>query len=132
MDVDISGDYDFESGLGKVLSGLTGTGYRRFFLEKDYGKSINIIAVGLVCQDPRLNLKSKIRMSKKDKALYVDIVCDLTEFKKMTLDEKGKLVVKLLLGEIPSIILKYKFNDFNLNQFNSDLRKLFNNAKFIE
>ena len=59
----ITGDIKSESGVGKILTDLSGP-TRLFFKNKDYGNGINGIVVVLMCQDSSLNLKRRFRFSK--------------------------------------------------------------------
>lgn len=57
----ILADFYWEVHIDKVLDLLSDTGYRKYFSEQDYGTSLDGITVVLMCQDPNLNLKQRIR-----------------------------------------------------------------------
>lgn len=117
----ILADFYWETQIDKVLESLSNTGYRRFFLEQDYGVSLDGITVVLMCQAPYLNLKQRIRLSKKEKKIYLDIMLDLPHFLEIAQKERERIIVDKLIAEIPPIIAKYKLEDFNLAEFEKDL-----------
>lgn len=119
----ILADFYWESKIDKVLDTLSETGYRRFFSEQYYGSTLNGITVLLICQDPSLNLKQRIRLSKKEKTINMDIMLDLNQFLKIEQKEREKIVVEKLINEIPAIIRKYRLEDFDILKFESDLKK---------
>lgn len=118
----ILADFYWEVHIDKVLDLLSDTGYRRYFSEQDYGTSLDGITVVLMCQDPNLNLKQRIRLSKKEKKIYLDIMLDLPRFLDIAQKEREKIIVDKLIAEIPPIITKYKLEDFNLTKFETDLK----------
>lgn len=119
----ILADFYWESKIDKVLDTLSETGYRRFFSEQYYGSTLNGITVLLICQDPSLNLKQRIRLSKKEKTIYMDIMLDLNQFLKIEQKQREKIVVEKLINETPAIIRKYRLEDFDILKFESDLKK---------
>ncbi|WP_295794145.1 hypothetical protein [Mucilaginibacter sp.] len=124
-------DADWESGIDKVLSALSGFGYRRIFDEKDYGSSIDGITIILMCKNPEFNFKQRIKHSKKEKKVYMDIMFDLYQFSKIEQKEREKIVAQRLISEVPSIIGKYKFEDFDLVRFTDDLKKLLEKNRWL-
>ena len=117
----ILADFYWETHIDKVLNLLSDIGYRKYFSEQNYGSSLDGITVVLMCQPPNLNLKQRIRLSNKEKKLYLDIMLDLPQFLKIDQKEREKIIVNKLISEIPPIIIKYKLEDFNLARFNKDL-----------
>lgn len=69
------------------------------------------------------NLKQRIRLSKKEKTIYMDIMLDLNQFLKVEQKEREKVVVEKLINEVPAIIRKYRLEDFDILKFESDLKK---------
>lgn len=125
MRLNILCDADWESKVDKVLDTLSDSGYRRFFEEQNYGKELEGVTIVLMCQSPLLNLKQRIRHSKKEKKLYIDIMLDLPKFKEIQQIERENIVIDKIIKEIPPIISKYKFLDFDLPKFEKDLRTIF-------
>ncbi len=125
MIINILADFYWETKIDKVLDFLSNTGYRRFFEDKNYGSSLGGIVVGLMCHEPSLNLKQRIRLSKKEKIIYVDIMLDYTLFMKIDQNKRNEIVISKIKNEIPPIISKYKFEDFDLLRFENDLNNIF-------
>ena len=118
----ITCDSFWEAQVDKVIDRIDDTGYKRYFAERDYGTSLEGLTVVLMCQDPNLNLKQRIRLSKKEKKIYLDIMLDLPHFIAITQKEREKITVGKLIAEIPPIIAKYKLEDFDLVKFETDLK----------
>jgi hypothetical protein len=114
-------DINSESGIEKVLHELSDANYRSFFESKNYGVSLLAIVVGLICRDPALNLKQRIRFSKKEKTLFIDLMLNLEEFKRMDQVNRQITIANKMLSELPLVIEKYKFNDFDQKCFCNDL-----------
>jgi hypothetical protein len=125
MRLNILCDADSEAKVDKVLHYLSGIEYRRFFEERNYGNTIVGVTLVLMCQDSQLKLKQRIRFSKKEKKLYIDLMLDLLQFKQIDQVQRNKIVTDKIINQVPSIIAKYKFADFELTQFESDLKKIF-------
>jgi len=123
MNFNITADSNWEAKIDKVLYALQDTGCQPYFEKRDYGKSIYGIGVVLMCRDPYLNFKQRIRFDKKTQWLSIDIMLDFDLFKQITLEEKNKIVAEKFIAEIPPIIAKYKFKDFDLIKFKADLSK---------
>lgn len=122
----ITYDAYWEAKIDKVLDRLNDTGYKNFFIEQKYGDSVRGITIVLMCQDPNLHLKQRIKFSKKEAKLYLDIMLDQDLFIKITQEERNKIVAEKIMGEVPEIIAKYKFKDFDLPLFKTHLTKLMN------
>ncbi|HRE57927.1 MAG TPA: hypothetical protein PLW09_08900 [Candidatus Kapabacteria bacterium] len=119
----VSGDAWWESNVAKVISSLSGTGYIPYFLEQNYGTSLENVFVVLMCREPEYNFKRRIRFVKKEKILYMDIMLDLPQFLTITQKEREKIIVDKIITEVPQVIAKYKFKDFDLVRFEKDLKK---------
>ena len=122
----ITCDSSWESKVDKVLNKLFDTGYNSFFENQNYGSSLNCIAIVLMCQNPRLNLKRRIRFVRKEKTVYFDIMLDLDQFISIDQKEREKVIVGKIISEIPPLVSKYKLEDFDLIKFEMDLKKWMN------
>jgi hypothetical protein len=131
MKINLLADFFHEANIDKVLFAFNDAGFRQYFSNNNYGESIKAIGIILMCQDPRLHLKQRIRFSKKERILYMDIMLDLYEFIRINNDDRIRRVSKKLLEEIPPIIKKYKFEDFDLLRFESDLRNWLRESKLF-
>jgi len=119
----ITSDSNWEAKIDKVLYAIQDTGCQLYFEKKDYGKSINGIGVVLMCRDPYLNFKQRIRFEKKSSWLSLDIMLDFDQFKNLDQNQRNKIAAEKFISEIPAIIAKYKFKDFDLERFSADLSK---------
>ena len=125
MRINILCDADWEAKIDKVLDNFSNLGYRRFFEERSYGSSLEGVTIVLMCQNPKLNLKQRIKHSIKEKKIYLDIMLDLLQMKSIDQQQRNKIVADKIINEVSPIIAKYKFNDFDLVKFKEDLKKIF-------
>ena len=124
-------DANWDAKISEALDDFSGL--RRYFEEKYYysltpdiknycGSSIDAIVIVFMCRNPEYNFKQRIRFSKKVKTLYIDIMLDYNLFIQIDQGEKKKIIAQRLLTEVPSIIARYKFPDFDLPKFESDMK----------
>ena len=118
-------DANWEAKIDVVLTRLGETGFKTMFEKKNYGASVEVIGIVLMCRNPSLNFKQRIRYVKAEKELYLDIMLDFYQFEKIEQTERNKIVAEKLIKEVPIIIAKYKFKDFDLPKFEADLTKCF-------
>ena len=114
-----------------MLHNIHDLGIKDFFAAKDYGTSIVGVSVFLICRDPSYNFKQRIRYLKKEQKLSLDIMLDLNEFKLIDQTEREKIVAGKLVKEITPVIAKYKFADFDLIRFETDLKGWFKRINWI-
>lgn len=120
----VTSDTNSETRVGEVIYKISGP-TRIFFEEKNYGSSIEGIGIVFMCRDPKLVFKQRIRFSKADRKLYVDIMMDYQEMVSALNDDiRATRMKEKLLNELPPIVMKYKFEDFNAALFFKDLKKL--------
>ena len=120
MHLRLTGDTSAESGLDPIFSWSEPT--RKYFVSKHYGNGLLGVVVVLMCQDPALNLKRRVRFSKKEKKLYLDIMLDLNQIRTASPSARKRFVVERLSSEIPELLKKYRFLDFDEAKFVDDLR----------
>jgi hypothetical protein len=124
MRLTILGDISGETKVDEVIFALNDTGYRRFFDEQNYGEEVNGICIVLMCRAPYLKFKQRIRFSKKEKVLYMDIMLDYNQFIDVDQSVRNRIVAEKLITEVPQIISKYKFKEFNLPKFEADWKEI--------
>lgn len=129
MILKFSGDFDWESRVGKIVTDLNSE--RGYFEEKEYGESIKKVFIVLMCSNPDFNFKQRTRFSKDEHTLYADIMLDLKQFKIISHTDRERIIAEKLLSEIPAIVLKYKFKNFDLERFKIDLKGWFEKLKWI-
>ncbi len=117
----LTGDYNWESKVDHAIRNLA---LKDFFRNRNYGEDISGgISVVLMCRDPALGFKQRIRFSKKNQALSMDVMLDLPFFVSATHSQRREEVARKLIAEVPRVIGKYKFKNFNLASFSGDLEE---------
>jgi hypothetical protein len=125
MRFNILADFYWEAKIDKVIFAFNDTGYRDFFEERNYGTSVDRIGIIFMCQPLNYKLKQRIRFTKNNRTLYLDIMLNLDEFIRIDQQERNKIATNKLLTEVPPIVKKYNFKDFDLEKFTMDLFKVF-------
>jgi vacuolar-type H+-ATPase subunit F/Vma7 len=118
----ITGDTDVAAGIAPIVIDLSGP-TRQHFLSKSYGMGLLGIGIVLMCQDPELSLKRRIRHSKKESKLYMDIMLDLPTMKVASPEDRKRIVAQRLFDEVPKVLSGYKIPDFDKEVFAADLRQ---------
>jgi len=132
MKFDITCDASIESGLNDLLNALYGANFDSYFAEKYYDDSGIDIFIVLMCRDSQWNFKQRIRFSKKENCLYTDIMLDLEQMKGADAVTRKRIIAEKLVNEVPQIVAKYKFKDFDLKRFSFDLRSWFEQQEWVE
>jgi hypothetical protein len=127
MQFNITSDSNHETKVGDQVT----TQFPRRKLEdwlhfKNYGNDLVRIGLILMCRDPEYNFKQRIRMDRKNKILYIDLMLDYHYFiSNITQEDRISTVAKKIFEEVPPIVKKYKLKDFDLDLFMSDLKNYF-------
>jgi hypothetical protein len=124
-------DANIESGIDKVIYGMNKE-FDAYFGNRFYDDTGIEMAVILMCRDPRWNFKQRIRFKKKDNCLYIDIMFDLPVMEQTDAGTRKRIVAQKMTNEIPQIVAKYKFKDFDLTRFAADLRNWFEDHGWID
>ncbi len=125
MTMFITCDAWWESKVDKVLDDLADLGFRRFFEDKDYGGSVAGMGIIMMCEPASLNLKQRIRFSKEKKKLSMDIMLDLEQMMQLDHESRRRIIAEKIVTEVPLVLKKYKFKDFDLPRFSKDLSDWF-------
>lgn len=123
MKLFLSGDVDWESRADVVQSELAKFDEVPFFAERPYGSLVQEVAIFLICQREELGLKQRVRLDRKNRILYVDVMLDLNAMKNSSPQERRKIVATRLVGEVTRVVSKYKSNEFNAAMFSSDFQR---------
>jgi hypothetical protein len=118
----ITYDAAWEARLDGVTKAFSLSGYRNLFDSRNYGEGLRGIAVILMCRDPNLKFKQRIRFVKKNKTLYMDIMLDLDQMRQANDDVRKKIVAERLADEVPTILCKYSIPDFDEARFVKDMK----------
>ena len=125
MEFFITYDASWEAKIDKVLNALDETRYKAVFQKRKYGDVIDGIAIVLMCRNTNLKFKQRIRYSRIQKTIYMDLMLNLDQFILIEQKERTRIVADKLIKEVPVIIAKYKLKDFDLSKFKVDLNKCF-------
>lgn len=129
MEFGISSDSNKEAKLSEIELWEP---LEEYFAEKYYDDSRIAIFIVLMCRSPYLNFKQRTRFVKADNCLYTDIMLDYGHMTTTDTTARKRHVAEKLITEVPQIIAKYKFRDFDLKRFSSDLRHWFENQGWID
>jgi hypothetical protein len=121
MHVRITGDTNQESGIGPIIGAISGP-TRQQFLPRSYGEGLLGIGVVLMCRDAGLKFKRRVRFAKKTKILYLDIMLDSKQMQMADPEVRKRVVLDRIAQEVPDLLRKYGFQDFDMVAFTEDLR----------
>src|SRR5215212_8526993 len=122
MRVNVLADAHWESRVDQLLKELSATGFRQHFETRDYGEGLTGVTVVLMAQDPSLGLRRRVRHSKREGKLYLDIMLDLPTMRAAEPLERKRIVAERLAEEVPAELGRYKFKDFDEARFVADFR----------
>ena len=86
----------------------------------------------MMCRDPIWNFKQRIRFVKKENCLYMDLMLDLDVMSRAEPETRKRIVGEKIVTEVPRIVAKKKFKDFDLLRFSADLREWFEQHGWID
>lgn len=119
----IVSDTDHEAKVDQVTDGFPTRALEDWLHFKNYGSDLEDIGIVLMCRNPALHFKQRIRMDKKTKTLYIDLMLDYNYFiSDVTPSDRIKVVAEKIFAEVPKIVKKYKFKDFDSDLFFEDLK----------
>jgi hypothetical protein len=124
-------DTDSESGILFAKQQITSNGFNKYITSENYGSDLNGVVIILVCRKPEIILKKRLRLSKKEKMLYMDIMLDYDLFNNMEFEQRVTQICKTLLVELSQVLKKYKFEDFKSDKLIINLENWFLNYGFI-
>lgn len=131
MRVIITCDIAQETNVDKVVSDIEDLGLRDYFQEKDYGAGLRSFGVVLMCRNPDLIFKRRIRHARKESAFYMDIMLDYRAMVAASHRGRQREIAKRLFDEVPAVLAKYKIVDFDRELFVSDLQSWIGNLDWI-
>ncbi|WP_154668129.1 hypothetical protein [Pseudoduganella violaceinigra] len=130
MRLNILADAEWDSGVGCVLDWLSTTEYWTLFQKRSYGAGLDGVSIFLICRNPEYGFKRRIRHSKKEKKIYIDVMLDLNEIATTTPAERRFKILSKLRLEVPEVIGRYKIDGFNSRLFLSDFEEKFSELSF--
>lgn len=117
MHVKILSDAEAESGILDVIVWLAKTNYWEAFQQEDYGDGLENVSMFLICRDPGLGFRRRIRHLKKEKRIYIDVMLQVSKFTGASVKCRKEMVIESLLKDVPPVIRKYKVEDFECEKF---------------
>lgn len=121
MRVRITSDANAESGIGPVVYETSGP-TRRYFAAKSYGLGLLGVVIVLMCRDPELNFRRRLRFDRKKQTVLMDIMLDLTEMRNAAHERRKQIVLERIAVEAPEVLKKYSIREFDESAFVTDLR----------
>ncbi len=121
MHLRITCDVNEESGVGEVVGEISGP-TRRHFVPKDYGIGLAGVAVVLMCRDPERNFQRRLRIARKEKTVFMDVMLDLAQMREADHSGRKQIIRERLTEEIPAVVRKYSIGDFDDARFAEDLK----------
>jgi len=131
MRLNLLSDAHWESKVDRVLNDLSSSGYRDYFLARDYGSGLSGITVIFMCREASLSFKQRIRYAKSEKKLYIDIMLDLDLMRDADNEERKRIVADRIVNELPRVILAHEIPDFDAASFAFDLKAWLSESGWI-
>jgi hypothetical protein len=123
MKIFLSGDVDWKSRVDTICLELAKIDEVPFFAGRPYGSRLQKVGVILVCHNEELGLKQRVRLDRKNRVLYMDVMLDFNEMKTASQQERRRIVATRLVDEVSRVVSKYASNEFNAAMFSSDFRR---------
>lgn len=115
-------DTDSSSGVLEAKQKIASNEFYKVIESDSYGHDLNGIVIVLMCREPGVFLKQRLRLSKKEKILYFDIMLDFDTSQGLSNDQLVSEICKTILMKVPPVVEKYKFKDFHLEKFMANLK----------
>src|SRR5438128_516061 len=122
MRLNILADVHWESRVDRVLNELSEHGFRDRFAMLEYGSGLAGLTIVLMCRDPSLKFARRIKFSRAEKKLYMDIMLDFASLKAASSEERKRIVAQRLLNEVPSVLTDARVANFDADRFISDFQ----------
>lgn len=119
----ITSDADWESRVGTTLNRLTDFPAFEQFDEIDYGPGLASLGIIFMCQPNDLGLTPRIKLSKKKKAFYMDIMLDLELMKAADQNQRQRVIAQRLYDEVPAVLSQQRIPEFDQARFVADLHR---------
>lgn len=122
MRLSILSDANWESGIEKVLNELGDRQLFEHFEAREYGSGLVGLTVIFMCRDLSYDFKRRIKLSKKESKIYMDIMLNSQDMSAATSEVRKREVAQRLYDEIPEVLSQYKIASFEGERFIADLR----------
>ncbi|QIF01782.1 hypothetical protein [Roseimicrobium sp. ORNL1] len=118
MDVFLSSDFNWEAKLDHATRVLD---TQHHFESLDYGPGLAGLRIILNCRNPELGHKQRVRFTKADKTLGIDVMLHLPEFIRVPHAQRRAIIAREVLSEVPKVLRKYALPDFDTEGFLAEL-----------
>lgn len=125
-------DINWESKVDQALRNLDIRELNKYLERKNIGSGLSGITICLMCRDPELKFKQRIRLSKKENKLYMDIMLDYNHFVQIENKQRQMIIGKSILNELPKTLKKYKLDDFSIENLKNGLKEYFEKIEWIK
>ena len=122
MRLSILSDANWESGIEKTLSDLADRHLFEHFEVREYGSDLGGVTVIFMCRDLSYDFNRRIKLSRKESKIYMDIMLNSQEMSAATPEMRKREVAQRLYDEIPEVLSRYKIVSFDGERFVADLR----------
>ena len=120
MRVMITGDFATESGLGPIIVRWSGP-TEHHFERTDYGCGLLGVGVVLMCRDPHLKFKRRVRLEKATRTLYLDVMLDLDRLQWTDEATRQRIVLQRLVEDLGELLRRRAVPNFDAARFVADL-----------
>ena len=125
-------DISWESRVDQALSNLDIRELNEYLERKNIGSGLSGITIDLMCRDPELKFKQRIRLSKKENKLYMDIMLDYNHFVQLDNKQRQMIIGESILNELPKTLKKYKLDYFFIENLENGLKEYFKKIEWIK
>jgi hypothetical protein len=119
MKVRVLYDANWEAKIDHALRVLSLPDY---FDQRDYGSGVAGVVIVLMCRDPELHHRQRIRFERSTRTLYLDVMLELSEMTRLEHVGRRRVIADRLLAELIRTFTARKFEEFDSATFMSDLR----------
>jgi hypothetical protein len=99
-------------------------GIQKFLKDREYGSSLSAVTALAICRPQ--DFKQRKRFKKSTKELEYDIILDYFLIKNAVANEKKTIIKNQIIDVTEETFSKYKFDDFNTQQFLIDFKQAVN------
>lgn len=132
MRLNILCDISWESKVDQALSNLDIRKLNEYLEKQNIGSGLSGITIVLMCRNPELKFKQRIRLSKKENKLYMDIMLDYDHFVQVENRQRQMIIGESILKELPKTLKKYKLYDFRIENLENGLEEYFRKIEWIK
>ena len=83
----------------------------------DYGPGLNAIVIVLMCRDPELGHKQRVRLRHAEATLYIDVMLDLPFFVAATHAQRRARIASEVVAQVSEVLGKRRISGFDASMF---------------